>query len=84
MGTVKDLNNLKEEIMIAPESTPEDIVRLVYGACYVMLETDAGLTWQESDYTTPQILALQLTYKNNILVKRIDALHQSLFKKVLQ
>jgi hypothetical protein len=81
MGAIKDLNNLKEEIMIAPESTPEGIVRLVYGACYVVLETDAGLTWQESDYTTPQILALQLTYQNNILVKRIDALHQSLFKK---
>ena len=84
MGMVKDLNDLKAEIESSHKSTPEDIVRLVYGACYVMVvTTDAGITWQESDSTTPQILALQLTFKNNILGKRLDALQQSLFKKVL-
>ena len=79
---IKHLDDLKEEIASAPESTPEDIVRLVYGACYVMVESDSELTWHESTSTTPNILALHLTFKSKLLARKLAVLQQSLFKKV--
>jgi hypothetical protein len=79
----KAVEALKDEIMKVPES-PEDIVRLVYGACYVMsIDPEApdqgqGISWHQAMETTPKILALQLTFSKNALVKKIDG---SLFKK---
>lgn len=82
--TIQDVENLKVQLMCAPES-PEDIVSLVYGSCYVMSidpkEQDSGILWQPSLSESPKILALQLTFNIKTLVKKIDA-NNDLFKKV--
>jgi hypothetical protein len=83
---MRDLKNLKDEINSAPESTPEDTMCLVYGACYVIAvdsENQSGVVWQQPMSTTPKILALHLTFQRNALVKKITAIQQQLFKKVL-
>ena len=77
------MENLKGEIKSAPES-PEDIVRLVYGAYYVIsFDPDKDhIVWQQELSTSPHILSLSLTYKKNALLKKIDEIKQHLFKKV--
>lgn len=78
---MKDVENLKDQLIGAPE----DIVSLVYGSCYVMSidpkEPDSGILWQPSLSESPKILALQLTFNIKTLVKKIDA-NNDLFKKV--
>ena len=80
------VNNLKDEINEVSES-PEDIVKLLYGACYVMSidpeeKTSGGLVWHQQMSTSPTILALQLTFKIKALVRKIDAINRLLFKQV--
>ena len=79
----KDLNNLKEEVEAASESTPEEIVTFVYGKSYVIGESKSQFEWQECSHNTPQILSLHLTFNTKVLSKKIEGLQdQSLFKKV--
>ena len=77
---LKDIQDLKDQIYNAPESQ-EDIVCLVYGACYVMsVDKELGIVWEKVLSTSRTLLALQLTFKRTMLAKKID---QSLFKKVI-
>ena len=76
---MNDVKNLMTQIDNAPECS-EDIVCLVYGACYVMsIDKQQGIIWGKTLSTTPKLLALQLTFNRKTLAKRIE---QSLFKKV--